>query len=212
MTDAQTKPEACNHVTEIGQRIQVVGNSCAGKSTAAERLGSALSIPFIDLDALNWEPGWVALTETNAEEFERRLTAATVGDAWVVAGDYRKFSQKLLWNRLETVVWLDLPVYRLLGRLARRTVGRWRSQELLWGTNTEQLWTHFKIWDKHASLLAWIVTQHRRKRRKRRRMIETMKDPRWEHIQFIRLVSESEVDTFLQSVQTSTKSDTTGKR
>ena len=182
----------------IGQRIQVVGNSCSGKSTTAERLASALSIPFIDLDALNWLPGWIALNETNMEAFERRVRDATSGDAWTVAGDYSRVSRRVFWPRLETVIWLDLPVHRLVARVIDRTWRRSRSKKLLWGTNIERFWPHLKIWNRHESLVAWIVTQHRRKRR---RMFETMRDPQWRHIRFIHLDSPVAVDRFVREVR-----------
>ena len=39
----------------------------------------------------------------------------------------------------------------------------------------------------------WIVTQHRRKRRDMRGY---MSEPRWQHIQFLRLQSSAEVEKF----------------
>src|SRR5688500_3597481 len=43
----------------IGKRIIVVGSSGSGKSTLGEQLAARLDVPFIELDALYWEPGWV---------------------------------------------------------------------------------------------------------------------------------------------------------
>ena len=111
--------------------IQVIGNSCTGKSTLGERLANTLRAPFVELDALNWLPGWVGLNETNPEEFERLIEKATKGDAWVVAGSYASYSQRVFWPRLQTVVWLDLPMYLLLWRVLLRSWKRWRSKELL---------------------------------------------------------------------------------
>ena len=39
-------------------RFAVVGTSGSGKSTLAERIAKALDIPFIELDAINWQAGW----------------------------------------------------------------------------------------------------------------------------------------------------------
>ena len=66
-----------NH--QIGRRIHVVGNSCSGKSVLGKQLATALQVPFVELDALNWRPSWVGLSDTNPEEFERLIGRATDG-------------------------------------------------------------------------------------------------------------------------------------
>jgi adenylate kinase family enzyme len=176
------------------RRIHVMGNSAAGKSTLGERLATLIGVPFVELDALNWEPGWVGLNEADPEEFLRRTRAATAGDGWVVAGSYTVHSQAAFWDRLQAVIWLDLPRPVLLSRVVRRSWLRWRSRELLWGTNYENFWPQFFVWRRSDSLIWWIWTQHERKRRD---MLRMMADPRWAHIRFVRLVSAREADEFL---------------
>ncbi|MCY3700151.1 MAG: hypothetical protein OXH46_11095, partial [Gemmatimonadetes bacterium] len=63
---------------EIGGRVQVVGNSGSGKSTLGARLAEAMGAPFVELDALNWLPGWVGLNQTDPDRFERRIREATL--------------------------------------------------------------------------------------------------------------------------------------
>ena len=181
-------------MTEIGTRIQVIGSSCTGKSTLGARLSERLEIPFVELDALNWLPNWVALTVTDPPRFEQRVREATQGDAWVVAGSYRGPCQRVFWDRLQTIIWLDLPLHILVRRVLVRSWTRWRTQELLWGTNTERFWVQLKVWDPEESLLAYILRQYWRKRR----VLEgCMSDPRWSHIQFIRLRSVDEINEFV---------------
>ena len=177
----------------IGRRIHVTGNSCSGKSTLGRRIATALNVPHVELDALNWEPGWVSLAEKAPEELERRISDATSGDGWVVSGSYMGFSMRAFWPRAETVVWLDLPSYRLIWRVLIRSWKRWRSKELLWGTNYERFWPNLKVWNREDSLLWWIVTQQKRKRM---RMRSLMEDPAWRHVTFIHLRSPSEVAAF----------------
>lgn len=186
----------------IGQRIHIIGNSCSGKSTLGIRLAQTLDVPFVELDALNWEPGWVGLNGTNPEEFERRIQHATQGDGWVVAGSYSGFSQRVFWHRLETVIWLDLPLPQLVWKMLVRSWKRWRSQELLWGTNREQFWPQLMVWRKDESLLWWIVTQHQKKRR---RLLAWSANSRWQHIRFVRLRSYEEVELYLKGVGISDK-------
>jgi len=179
------------------RRIHVIGMSGSGKSTLGARLASALGLPFVELDALNWEPGWVGLNETDPVEFETRIREATRGDAWVVAGSYTHFCQRVFWDRLEIVVWLDLSMSLALRRTLTRSWRRWRTKELLWGTNYEKFWPQLKLWEKE-SLVHWILTQHRRKRRQAQKW---MSDPAFSHIRFIRLTSPVEVERFVLSLE-----------
>lgn len=180
------------------RRIQVMGNSSAGKSTLAEQLAGMLEVPFVELDALNWEPDWVGLNVADPDAFDQRLRDATAGDGWVVAGSYTSFSQRAFWDRLQTVIWLDLPRPVLLWRVIRRSWRRWRQRELLWGTNYEKFWPQFFVWRKSESLIWWIWTQHQRKRQD---MLRMMADPRWRHVHFVRLLSAQEVQAFLRFME-----------
>ena len=67
-------------------RIVVVGTSGAGKTTLARRIAALLMLPHIELDAINWQPGWRDLTRHDPEEFVRRVDEATQAAAWVVDG------------------------------------------------------------------------------------------------------------------------------
>jgi adenylate kinase family enzyme len=174
-----------------------MGNTGAGKSTLGTRLARTLDVPFVELDALNWEPNWVGLNATNPTELERRMRVATAGDGWVVAGSYITFSQRVFWSQLHTVVWLDLPLPLLVGRVLRRSWRRWRTKELLWGTNYERFWPQLRVWQQD-SLVWWAVTQQRRKRRS---MLASMADPRWAHIRFVRLTSVAEIAVFTHAIE-----------
>ena len=92
--------------------------------------------------------GGVSLHDTDSGELDRRMREATGGERWVVAGSYMSHSQQAFWDRLDAVIWLDLPMALLLRRVLRRTWWRWRSRELLWGTNQERFWPQFLVWKK----------------------------------------------------------------
>ena len=177
----------------IGERIQIIGNSCSGKSSLALEIARELCIPFVELDALHWLPNWVGLSNENPDLFRSRIRDATDGDRWVVAGSYTSFSQETFWPRLQTLIWLDLPRWRLLLRLCKRSWRRWRSRELLWGSNYERFWPQFKVWNQNDSLAWWIWTQDARRRR---RLLSIAEDPQWAHIRVIRLTSVKEVELF----------------
>lgn len=141
-------------------RLVVVGTTSSGKSTLAKRLADKLGYDFIELDALHWEPNW---TEAPLEVFRGRVETATQAPAWVVAGNYR-IVRDIVWSRAEAVIWLDYPFLIVLRQLTRRTFTRWWTQELLWGTNRENLWTHFKLWSEE-SLFHWLIKTYWRRKR-----------------------------------------------
>jgi len=187
-TTEDARSDGRPQASPLGQRIIVVGASCSGKSTLGERLAGLLEVPFVELDALYWKPGWAAPPE---EEFRAKLFEATANDGWVVAGGYHRETSATIWPRAETVVWLDLPLKLTVWRILRRSWTRWRRHELLWGTNEEKFWQQLKIWSREDSLIAFTVgTRHER----HRRYLGAMSDPQWSHIRFIRLRSQAEVE------------------
>lgn len=181
----------------LGQRVHIWGNSSSGKSTLAAQLGQALSIPVVELDALNWLPNWVGLNITEPARFRALINEATAGDRWIVAGSYTDFCQQTFWPRLETLIWLDMPRRLLLRRVLVRSWQRYRSGELLWGTNRESFWGQLAVWNRERSLLWWIWTQHARKKRV---LLRVMADPQWAHIRVIRLTSLAEVVVFRKTL------------
>lgn len=188
-------------IPAIGTRIHIMGSSCSGKSTLAARLAAELGLDLVDMDAINWLPNWVGLNATDPDEFDRRLHEATAGEGWVVAGSYTRHSQRVFWPRLDTVVWLDLPLSLLLRRVIARSWRRWRTKELLWGTNYEEFWPQLAVWRKEDSLIWWIITSYERRRRQ---MLSFMGDPQWSHIKFVRLTSPEEIKAWTaQVVETS---------
>ncbi|MCI3134386.1 AAA family ATPase [Phenylobacterium aquaticum] len=74
-------------------RVCIVGNSGAGKSTLARRLAAAIDAPHVELDAINWQAGWVDLNTHDPEEFLRRTYAALSGPSWVTDGNYSRVAE-----------------------------------------------------------------------------------------------------------------------
>ena len=44
------------------------------------------------------------------------MAEATAGDEWAVAGSYSRISERLIWPRTETMIWLDYSLPLLLRR------------------------------------------------------------------------------------------------
>jgi adenylate kinase family enzyme len=173
------------------RRINVVGTSAAGKTTFARALSACLDVPCVELDALHWEANW---TEAADRVMRQRVTKATAGDAWVVDGNYSAV-RDIVWGRAQAVIWLDFPLRTVLWRYATRTRRRIRTGEELWpGTgNRERLSMHLLSRD---SLLWWILSTYRRRRRDYLRL--PAKTP---HLAWVRLRSAGEADAWLAALR-----------
>lgn len=141
-------------------RVVVVGVTSSGKSTLAENIARRFDLEYIELDALHWEPGWQGAP---IEVFRARVERATQATAWIVAGNYHSV-RDLIWHKAQAILWLDYPLGVVLWQLTRRTFRRWWTRELLWGTNREPLWIHFKIWSSD-SLYHWLFKTYWRRKR-----------------------------------------------
>ena len=171
------------------QRIVVVGTTSSGKSTMASRLANKLNLDFIELDALHWEPNWV---EAPDEVFRQRVEQAVRSGRWVVAGNY-SIARDLIWPRAEAIVWLDYPLMTIFIQLTRRTFRRWWTRELLWGTNTESIWSHFKLWSEE-SLYHWLFKTYWRRKREYPQLFA---EPQNSHLKVIQLKSPDDAEFWL---------------
>lgn len=122
--------------TSSPQRIQIIGASCAGKTTLGRALAARLDLPFTDLDELWWSPGWVG---AGHEELQRRLAPLAASPRWVVSGNYFASSERVLWPRLQWLIAIDLPLGLLTRRMLWRTLRRGFTGEPCCNGNREQL-------------------------------------------------------------------------
>ena len=174
------------------RRIVVVGVTGSGKSMLAENLARKLGVDFIELDALNWKPGWVA---SGKEEFRAKVDAATRAPAWVLAGNYSEV-RDITWLRAEVVIWLDFPFLLVFWRLWSRTWRRWWRRELLWGTNFERLAPQFKLWSKE-SLFYWQVYSYERQKRLYPQLLAS---PEYSHLKSFRFQRPGDMQAWLDSI------------
>lgn len=174
------------------QRVVVVGATSSGKSTLAEQLAQRFDMDFIELDALHWEPNW---QEAPLEVFRARVEKATQAEKWAAAGNYR-IVRDLIWPQAEAVIWLDYPFLTVLWQLTRRTFRRWRYKEVLWGTNVEPLFTHFKLWSQD-SLFHWLFKTYWRRKRE---IPELLSRAEYSHLKLIRFGHPRETERWLESL------------
>lgn len=74
-----------------------------------------MGCPFVELDALFWKPNWVPEEEP---VLRQKVSEALQGDTWTVGGNY-SIARDIVWQRSDTLVWLDYPFALVIGRLFR---------------------------------------------------------------------------------------------
>jgi adenylate kinase family enzyme len=175
------------------RRISVVGTSGSGKSTVGRQLAQTLGVPYLELDSIYHQPGWEPL---GPEEFSRRVTGAAAGDGWVIDGNYSAV-RPLVWDRADTVVWLDLPRRTVMRQIVWRTLRRVAFRAELWNGNRER-WHNLLTWEQEESVISWAWHHHPVYRE---RYAAAAADPAFSHVRFVRLRRRAEVRRFLAGVQ-----------
>jgi adenylate kinase family enzyme len=104
----------------MGRRVLVTGLAGSGKSTFSRSLAARTGLPVIHLDLHFWKPGWVAPSEDEWREKQRRVLA---GDAWIADGNYHE-TLDLRLERADTIVVLNTPWPLCAGRAVLRGMAR----------------------------------------------------------------------------------------
>ncbi len=113
------------------QRIIVIGSTGSGKSTLAKQIAARSGLPYIPTDPFYWGENWrrIPLTEVHAQ-----IGLVTAKPQWVLDGNFDA-ARELVWNRADTLVWLDYPRYVVWLRLIRRNLGWFLSGTPTWSGN-----------------------------------------------------------------------------
>tara|TARA_R110002072_G_scaffold142499_11_gene287896 strand:- start:428 stop:970 length:543 start_codon:yes stop_codon:yes gene_type:complete len=173
-------------------KINVVGTSGSGKSTLAKQLADVLNTPCIQLDQLFWRANWQGSPD---DVFFAKLEEALVAssESWVLDGNFNR-TRPIKWHDVDMVVWIDYPFWRVFTQAIFRATKRIISQDELWpGTgNRESL---RKTFLSRESVLLWSLKTWRQNRQ---RYFADMIDPRYAHIQFVRLTSRKEAKSLVK--------------
>ena len=177
-------------------RIAVVGKSGSGKTTLARAIAGQLGIPFIELDAINWQPGWRALNADDPVELGRRVDQATQAESWVLDGNYGSALGTLVPGKASHLVWLDYDRAVVMARVIRRSFHRAFNGTELWpGTGNRERW---QSWLHASHPIRWAWSTWARRRAQYEAMIS---DPSLSHLRVIRLRHPREAASVLSRLQ-----------
>jgi hypothetical protein len=92
-----------------GRKIAIIGPSNSGKSTLADRMGTALSLPVLHLDRLAHRAGTNWERRPDEDLVRDHDTFLSTHDAWVIEGNYSVCMPTRL-RQADTVIWCDPPL------------------------------------------------------------------------------------------------------
>jgi len=175
------------------ERVWIIGCSGSGKSTLAAAVAERLGLRHHELDGIFHQPGWTQMPD---DEFLNRVTAITVGDRWILDGNYFVRTGGAPVGRVQTVVWLDLPRLATLRRVTQRTLRRVVQRQELWNGNREPLSNLYRF-NSPDNLIRWSWSQHPVYRE---RYSQALASGAFGDADVVRLTSQAEVDRWLRSL------------
>jgi len=136
------------------KRAVIVGPTCSGKSTLAQRMANLMGSKHIELDAIFWGPDW---SERDPGQFREIISKLIKNDSWVVDGNYKTVRDIVL-SKATALIWLNYSFPRVFYRAFSRTTKRIVRKEKLFSGNTETFRSQFLSKD---SLLLWLIKSYR---------------------------------------------------
>ena len=173
--------------------VNVIGSSGSGKSFVADAVSRILGLPLVRLDALRHGTGWAEVPDGL---FTARVADAAMGDRWVMDGNYL-LVRRLIWERADTVIWTDLELRTVMPQVVWRSLRDWATRHEPIPGNPERLRDF--VQPSHPIRWAWSNHACYRKRDE-----QSLSDPRWAHLNVIRLTSRAEVHKFIRSLESRT--------
>ena len=177
-------------------RISVQGTSGAGKTTLARRLAARLGVPHIEIDAINWQPGWRDLNTQDPQRFATCVAQALGAESWVCDGNY-SLVRPLVLARATHVVILDYDRAVVMRRVIWRSLLRALLRTELWpGTGNRE---SFGGWLDPGHPIRWAWDTYARRRAF---FVEMVADPALGHICFHHLTRPAEASTLIHRLAT----------
>ena len=98
------------------ERILIIGNSGAGKSTFAKALAQKVKLPIVHLDRLFWIGNW---EHVSREEFDVLLQKELEKPQWIIDGNFDRTMPHRL-QYCDTVFFFDMPTSLCIWGITKR--------------------------------------------------------------------------------------------
>jgi adenylate kinase family enzyme len=163
------------------------------QATVAAAVAARLGYRHVELDSIHHQPDWEPI---ETEVFRQIVSEIVASDGWVIDGNYGSLVQYLVFDRADTIVWLDLPRRVVMPAVTRRTLTRMALRRELWNGNRERFRSLFDR-RPEENILLWSWTNHGPVTE---RYTSQIADPRYAAIDWVRLRSRREVARWLDSL------------
>lgn len=153
--------EPNSELLSLGKKIHIRGTG--GKTTLATAISRKTGIPYVNLDAIRHQEGWV---EREDDDFRKVVTETLDGmESWIADGNYTSALGSAVSERADSVIVIHFPWRVMFWRLFKRTFKRSFFREELWNGNRESwrlsffhkeslLWFHIKTRKRHDNRLS----------------------------------------------------------
>lgn len=177
------------------QRILIIGQPGSGKSTLSRQLSDGLALQCFDSDHLLRRTDG---THRTRPEFHEAINASIRQPRWVMNSN-RPFETPQLFERTDTLVWLDYSALRTGARYLERSLSRLRDGERISGGHAAPSESFLKV---AAQDVYWTASAFIRHRTTMRRAYAALFDPGGlpAHVTAFRLRAPAETQHFLTSL------------
>jgi adenylate kinase family enzyme len=100
-------------------RILIIGNAGGGKSVLARKVAAKRGLPYREIDAITWKPGWEAFNQAEYEAAHAQLIAE---ESWVIDGLGWRESLPQRFARATEIILIDMPIWMHFWLAAERQI------------------------------------------------------------------------------------------